>query len=284
MLGTTSNIIVFEQKCTVYLKKRGTLWKSEATGVTSMARKTPKNKNSKCVAFYRVSTDRQAKSGLGLEAQKEAVENYAKAHGLTIVHEFTEAGISGKLDLEQRHGLLEAVQAAKESKVGTFLFYKLCRVSRDSLTSMMVKRDLERSGVSLVSTSGEGTQTDSPADRLLSTILMGVYDYEGSIISLRVKAALAAKKARSAIDGTWPCGHPPKGFTVDPEGYLIPDKSFPLVLKAVSFRLEGVSLRKTAQIMGVSQHSVIQRWTNPWMANPEALLSYSDSYEALYAS
>lgn len=91
-----------------------------------------------------------------------------------------------------------------------------------------------------------------------------------------VKEALAAKKARSAIEGTWAGGRPPKGFTVDPEGYLVPNKDFPLVLKAVSFRLQGVSLRKTAQIMGVSNHSAIQRWTNPWMDKPEQFFAYAN--------
>lgn len=240
-----------------------------------MARKTTPNKNRKCIAFYRCSTDRQAQSGLGLDAQREAVERYAKLHGLRIVREFTEAGVSGKLDMCERHELLAALQAAKEERVSTFLCFKLCRLSRDSLTSMMVKRQLEKAGVSLVSASGEGTETDSPADRLLMTILMGVYEYEGCTISARVKAALAAKKARSALDGTWPCGHPPKGFTVDDRGYLTPNEDLSLVLKAVSLHLEGVSLRKSAQALGVSQHSVIQRWIRPWKNNPEALLSYA---------
>ena len=47
------------------------------------------------VAYYRVSTDEQATSGLGLDAQREAVRRYAAAEGLRIVAEHEDAGISG---------------------------------------------------------------------------------------------------------------------------------------------------------------------------------------------
>ena len=44
----------------------------------------------KAIAYYRVSTQRQGQSGLGLEGQRAAVEQYAKANGLTIVEDYTE--------------------------------------------------------------------------------------------------------------------------------------------------------------------------------------------------
>ncbi len=95
--------------------------------------------------------------------------------------------------------------------------------------------------------------------------------------SALTKEALAAKKERSALDGTWAVGHPPKGFTVDGDGFLYPNEDYALVLKAVAFRLEGLSIRKTAAALGISNHSKVQRWTNYWVDNPEELLAYKDS-------
>ena len=90
------------------------------------------------------------------------------------------------------------------------------------------------------------------------------------------KEALAAKKARSAIDGTWAVGRPPKGFTVNRDGFLCPNDDYGLIVKAVALRLDGLSIRKAAAALGISPNKAY-RWTARWMANPEELLSYKDS-------
>lgn len=94
-----------------------------------------------------------------------------------------------------------------------------------------------------------------------------------------IKEGLERKKTSSAVDGSWAGGHPPKGFTVDKGGYLVPNEDFPLVLKAVKLYLEGNSLRKIAQALGVSQHSVIQRWIQPWKDDSEKLFAYLADYD-----
>src|SRR5688572_13108400 len=55
----------------------------------------------KLVSYYRVSTKKQGQSGLGLEAQKATVENYASQTGAKILREFTEVESGGKTDLER---------------------------------------------------------------------------------------------------------------------------------------------------------------------------------------
>ena len=54
------------------------------------------------VALFRVSTEAQADSGLGLEAQRNAVELHCEKHQLNLVASFTEAGVSGKTPLGER--------------------------------------------------------------------------------------------------------------------------------------------------------------------------------------
>ena len=90
------------------------------------------------------------------------------------------------------------------------------------------------------------------------------------------KEGLAAKKARSAVDGTWAGGHPPKGFTVDERGHLVPNEDFPLVLKALTLRFNGMSIRKIARELDQCNHTRIQRWTNYWMDKPEQFFAYAN--------
>jgi len=61
--------------------------------------------NGKFVAYYRVSTDKQGKSGLGLEAQRQAVENYLNGGNWKLIGEFTEVESGGK---NKYHGALLA--------------------------------------------------------------------------------------------------------------------------------------------------------------------------------
>ena len=81
----------------------------------------------KFIAYYRVSTDRQGKSGLGLDAQRKAVEDYLNGGRWTLVNEFTEIE-SGKRN--DRPKLEEALAACKKQKA-KLVIAKLDRLSRN---------------------------------------------------------------------------------------------------------------------------------------------------------
>ena len=83
------------------------------------------------VAYYRVSTQRQGRSGLGIEAQKAAVTRFAEAEGILIVHEFTEVETGKGTDaLDRRPTLSQALEAARQRKCPVIVA-KLDRLSRD---------------------------------------------------------------------------------------------------------------------------------------------------------
>src|SRR5258705_4714725 len=83
------------------------------------------------VAYYRVSTQKQGRSGLGLEAQRNAVWQFAKAEGFEIVAEFTEIETGKGSDaLDRRSELKAALKAAKKTKCEVAVA-KLDRLSRD---------------------------------------------------------------------------------------------------------------------------------------------------------
>jgi DNA invertase Pin-like site-specific DNA recombinase len=81
------------------------------------------------ILYLRVSTSEQGKSGLGLAAQREALDQFAVAEGFTVAEVITEVA-SGKLGLEERSGLRDALAKAKKLRCPVIVA-KLDRLSRD---------------------------------------------------------------------------------------------------------------------------------------------------------
>jgi DNA invertase Pin-like site-specific DNA recombinase len=134
------------------------------------------------VAYYRVSTDKQGESGLGLDAQRQAVMNYLNGGPWKLVAEHTEVE-SGKRNA--RPELQKALAACRRHKA------KLCIAKLDRLSrNLAFIATLMDSGVEFVA-------TDNPhANKLTIHILAAVAEHEREAISERTKAALAAAKAR----------------------------------------------------------------------------------------
>lgn len=134
------------------------------------------------VAYYRVSTAKQGRSGLGLEAQRKAVAAFLNGGSWTLAAEFTEVE-SGKRN--DRPELAKALQACRVYGA-KLVIAKLDRLSRDAHFLL----GLEKAGVDFVA-------ADMPmANRLTVGIMAMVADEERRMISTRTKAALAAAKAR----------------------------------------------------------------------------------------
>jgi DNA invertase Pin-like site-specific DNA recombinase len=148
---------------------------------------------SKLVAYYRVSTEKQGASGLGLEAQRAAVEAYARAAGAPIESSFTEVESGKRSD---RPKLAAAIAHARRGKA-KLVIAKLDRLARNvAFTSAIME-----AGVEFVA-------CDNPtANRLTIHILAAVAEDEARRISERTKAALAAAKARGQALGSARADH-----------------------------------------------------------------------------
>ncbi|EKS29760.1 recombinase family protein [Afipia felis] len=134
------------------------------------------------VAYYRVSTAKQGKSGLGLEAQRAAVRSFLNGGSWTLASEFTE------VESGQRNDRPELAKALQTCRIygAKLVIAKLDRLSRDAHFLL----GLEKAGVDFVA-------ADMPmANRLTVGIMAMVADEERRMISARTKAALAAAKAR----------------------------------------------------------------------------------------
>jgi DNA invertase Pin-like site-specific DNA recombinase len=137
------------------------------------------------IAYYRVSTDKQGKSGLGLDAQRQAVAGFVTGRG-EIVAEHTEIE-STRNKRPELHAALEACRKHK----ATLLIARLDRLARN----VAFISNLMESRVDFVA-------VDMPeANRLTIHILAAVAEHEREMISKRTKAALQAAKARGTVLG-----------------------------------------------------------------------------------
>jgi DNA invertase Pin-like site-specific DNA recombinase len=136
----------------------------------------------KFVSYLRVSTARQGRSGLGLEAQRKAVEDYLNGGNWQLVKEFKETESGKKAD---RPELAKAFQLCRLTGA-KLVIAKLDRLSRD----VHFLSGLEKAGIEFVA-------VDNPhATKLTIHILAAVAQHEREMTSERTKAALAAAKRR----------------------------------------------------------------------------------------
>ena len=141
------------------------------------------------VTYLRVSTARQGKSGLGLEAQQKAVADYLSTGQWNLLEDFVEVE-SGKNS--KRPKLLEAIELCKASGA-KLLVAKLDRLARDAHFLLSLKK----AGIDFVC-------ADMPeANRLTIGIMAMVAEEERKAISKRTKEALAAAKARGVQLGAY---------------------------------------------------------------------------------
>jgi DNA invertase Pin-like site-specific DNA recombinase len=146
---------------------------------------TPATKS--LVAYYRVSTAKQGRSGLGLEGQRQAVTRFAEAEGFQIVAEHVEVETGKGADaLDRRPELAAALAEARRHKAAVVVA-KLDRLSRDVafVAGLMAQR------VPFIV-----AELGRDADPFMLHLYAALAEKERAMISTRTKAALAAAKER----------------------------------------------------------------------------------------
>jgi DNA invertase Pin-like site-specific DNA recombinase len=144
------------------------------------------------VAYIRVSTDKQGKSGLGIEAQRAAIARFVEAEGLALLGEHVEVETGKGADaLDRRPVLREALAQARKAKAAVVVA-KLDRLSRDVafIANLMAQR------VPFIV-----SELGVDADPFMLHIYAALAEKERGMIADRTRAALASKKAAGAVLG-----------------------------------------------------------------------------------
>lgn len=219
------------------------------------------------VAYFRCSSLAQAESGLGLEAQRSAVEAFCSAQKLKLVSTYSDEGVSGSTAPQDREMLPRAIAAIASGEATHLVVARLDRLSRDTLHLLLLDREVAKHGGRVVSAAGEGTSGDDPASVLTRTVLSAVAEMERKVISHRTSVALQAKVARGEL-----VGRPPVGFHAI-AGELHPNQDYEGVEMTLRLRCAGQSVARIhSKVNEAHPHRnwskttlrrIIDRWRSP---------------------
>lgn len=159
--------------------------------------------------YIRVSTEEQARHGLSLTDQKNALEIYAKDNGYTIVGEYEDAGISARKSYKKRPALLRLLDDCKAGKIDTVLFIKLDRWFRNVANYYAVQEILDKYHVTWKATQ-EDYETQTASGRFKVNIMLSVAQDEADRTSERIKFVFDGKRERREPI----TGHPPSGYKI----------------------------------------------------------------------
>jgi DNA invertase Pin-like site-specific DNA recombinase len=192
------------------------------------------------IAYYRVSTAQQGRSGLGLAAQRSAVEAFLNGGAWRLLEEHTEVE-SGKVN--ERPQLAKALTACRMTGA-TLLVAKLDRLARNARFLLSV---VEGSGDGGVVFCDLPTVPAGPVGKFLITQMAAVAELEAGLIGQRTKAALTAAKARGVKLGGWRGGSKVDG-TVGRKAIADRADAFATSVGPIvsALRDEGQSLRQIA--------------------------------------
>ena len=193
-----------------------------------------KSKARRAALYARVST-----GGQTVENQLRELRAVAERHGWQIVAEFSDKGISGAKDREQRPGLDKLLQAVARREVDIVLSWSVDRLGRSLQGLLSFLAELHAKGVDLY-LQQQGLDTSTPAGKALFQ-MMGVFsEFERAIIRERVRSGLERAKAQGKVLGRRRNDDPQRLASVQ------------------RLRKKGVGIGKIARTLGIGA-SYIQR-------------------------
>jgi site-specific DNA recombinase len=223
----------------------------------------------KAIAYIRCSTQEQADSGLGLDAQRERIRAYCTLRGLELVEMTTDAGVSGGKPLAARDGGKELLDAIKRRRASAVVMLKLDRGFRNAGDCLATIEGWDNAGIALhvVDLGGNAIDTTSAAGRFMLVVLAGAAEMERNLTRERTRSAMAVKRANGQRIGTIPYG-----FDLSDDGTTLnPNESEQAIIRDIqTMRSQGRTLGKIAQALtgrGVpTKTGKSPRWTHQAVA------------------
>lgn len=178
----------------------------------------------RALGYLRVSTEEQAATGHGLEAQEKTVRAFAESQGYELIEMLTDPGVSGATRPADRPGFGRAMELASAGAFDVLLVAKIDRLSRDIRHAMTTVSDLaEQHEVAFRSVTESVIDTSNPMGRTFFAIFAGMAENERFVIRDRTAGGRLAKAGKGGFAG----GQAPYGYTRDLEGGLkiVPDEA-----------------------------------------------------------
>jgi DNA invertase Pin-like site-specific DNA recombinase len=210
------------------------------------------------VAYVRVSTDEQAESGLGLDAQRSKITAECERRDWRIVDWFDDPGVSGGLRVEERPKLVAALDRIESGGAAALIVAKLDRLSRSASDAAGLLERSQRNGWALVACD-LGVDTSTPAGEMMANVMGTFARFEKRLIGQRTSEALQAKKRQGIQLGT------PRRTSDD------------LVRRIVAMRQDGASLAAIAAQLNTECVPTVQGGARWWPSTIAAVLGRSIS-------
>jgi site-specific DNA recombinase len=189
------------------------------------------------ISYIRVSSEEQADSGLGLEAQRQRIAAYCAMKGLHLAEVFEDPGISAGKPLASRPAGSRLLAAAKKGKA-VVVVAKLDRLFRSVADAANVIDDFDKRGIQLVAIA-ESFDMTSPYGRAMAQMASVFAELERAMIRERTRSAMSVKRSR----GERISGHAPYGWDFG-GGLLVENaREQKIIGRMRQMRAEGMSYR-----------------------------------------
>jgi site-specific DNA recombinase len=205
--------------------------------------------------YIRVSTEEQAKQGISLKAQEEALQNYAKALGYEVLRIYKDEGKSAK-DIKGRPEMTQLLQDAEARKIQAIFIYKLDRFSRSLRDLIETIAKLKEWNVDFISLQDK-IETTSASGKLMFHIISAFAEFERNVTGERTKFSMD-KQAR---DGNH-ISRAPWGYKLEGKKLVQGEHSYQVQEVFQDFLNQNISLTKLAKKYGFSVNGLKKILTN----------------------
>jgi DNA invertase Pin-like site-specific DNA recombinase len=193
------------------------------------------------IGYIRVSSEEQADSGLGLDAQRQRIEAYCTMKGIRLARVFEDAGVSGAKPLATRPAGFGLMTDARKTKA-VVVVAKFDRLFRSVADAAQTIADFNQRGIELVAIA-EGFDMTNPYGRAMAQMASVFAELERAMIRERTRAALEVKRLRCERISR----HAPFGWEFGPDGILVENATQQHGLRRIkALRAKGTSVRDIA--------------------------------------
>lgn len=196
-------------------------------------------------AYLRVSTDEQAESHLGLDAQRHQVQAMCIVKGWPEPVIYEDAGVSGTIALKNRESGKRLLADIEAGSLRAIIVASIDRVGRRASIIMDFAHDAKDKGVDFISCR-ESWDTGTPQGYFVLTIYAGLAQLERDLISQRTIAALSSRKKKYGYIG----GPLPFGYDRDGEEIFVVEEEAVIVRKIFAMRAKKATLQAIATKVG----------------------------------
>ena len=205
------------------------------------------NNTRRAIGYVRVSTDKQADSGLSIEAQRAKLEALATLNEYQLIDVVVDAGASAKT--LERPGWQRVMATVNRREVAAVLIAKLDRATRSLGDLAGLIETFARRGVALVS-AAESLDTGSAGGRLVVNVLGAVAQWEREATAERTSAALQVLREQGRATG----GVAPYGYSFADGRRVVNDAEQATLATIIEHRAAGLSWGKVADKLNSAGH------------------------------